>query len=307
MLHASGRLLVICAVLAACRPEGREAVIVEPAWLRAHPEAVVVEAFWQASQRRERMIPGARGVSTDVFENGPPRWHLRPWPELRAAIGHSGIRASDTVVVYGEQTIAAARVWWILHHAGVRDVRYLNGGAAAWRQAGYPLVDAFRPAPPVVFEGVPRSAALATTEQVRTALTRGVTLADTRSLAEYRGETSGYDYLRFAGRIPRAIHLGDADDRAGIYQESGGRLKPLAEIERRWRAHGIRREEGGEIIFYCGSGWRSSLAFLYAHALGFPRIRNYSDGWSGWSTDFQRERDGQWRQTRSRNPIEPRP
>ena len=38
-----------------------------------------------------------------------------------------------------------------------------------------------------------------------------------------------------------------------------------------------------EIIFACGSGWRSSLAFLYAQEMGLTKVRNYSDGWSGWS------------------------
>ena len=61
-------------------------------------------------------------------------------------------------------------------------------------------------------------------------------------------------------------------------------------------------------VFYCGSGWRSSLAFLYAWLLGFERIRNYSDGWGGWSTVYVRDSKVKggtpgWRQRRSVHPI----
>jgi thiosulfate/3-mercaptopyruvate sulfurtransferase len=63
------------------------------------------------------------------------------------------------------------------------------------------------------------------------------------------------------------------------------------------------------VIFYCGSGWRSSLAFLYAQWLGYERVRNYSDGWSGWSTQYVLDKKAKgatpgWRQLRSGHPVE---
>jgi len=63
-----------------------------------------------------------------------------------------------------------------------------------------------------------------------------------------------------------------------------------------------------EVIFYCGSGWRSSLAFFYAYMLGYTNIRNYSDGWSGWSTTYIQDRPEEgvtpgWKQEASGNPI----
>ncbi len=64
-----------------------------------------------------------------------------------------------------------------------------------------------------------------------------------------------------------------------------------------------------EVVFYCGGGWRSSVAFFYAWLLGFENVRNYSDGWSGWSTEYHPDpvalgRTPGWRQQPSRNPIE---
>ncbi|MBM3782811.1 MAG: sulfurtransferase [Acidobacteria bacterium] len=281
--------------------------VVDVEWLRAAQRRlgarlVVAEASWAADgsapQYAAGHIPGAIHINTDVFENGRPSWHLRPVPELHAALGRLGIGPETTVVVYSQQTIAAARVWWVMEYAGVRDVRYLDGGLGAWKRAGLPADTATVFLPPVRFSGRPRPQVLATTARVRQA--RNAVLADVRSVAEFRGETSGYSYLDAKGRIPGAISAGNADDATRLYQNPDGTLRRAEEIRALWQRTGILT--GGEVIFYCGSGWRSSLAYLYARRLGLRRVRNYSDGWSGWSTIF--EPGGGQRP--SRNPVERR-
>jgi thiosulfate/3-mercaptopyruvate sulfurtransferase len=104
------------------------------------------------------------------------------------------------------------------------------------------------------------------------------------------------------------------DDGAFLYKQRDGRLGPPAEILAHWRQSGIiPAKEGGrferEVVFYCGGGWRSSVAFFHAWLLGFENIRNYSDGWSGWSTEYQADpaatgRTPGWRQQPSGNPVE---
>ncbi|MBF0572847.1 MAG: hypothetical protein HQK69_03700, partial [Desulfamplus sp.] len=44
-----------------------------------------------------------------------------------------------------------------------------------------------------------------------------------------------------------------------------------------------------EVIFYCGSGYRSALTFMYAHLMGYENVRNFSDGWEGWSTTYRKD------------------
>lgn len=287
-------LLLFVAWTAACAGEagGPPRAILSAAQLRGMPGGVIVlEASWGSSKANSR-IPGAIPVDTDIFENGYPRWHLRPAEELHQAIGGLGIGPDSTVVVYSRQTIAAARVWWVLHYAGVRSVFLLDGGLEAWKRAGYAVESAARPTrkPPVArpFPAQVRREALAATSDVEH---RGpkVVLADVRSAAEFNGERSGYSYLAAKGRIPGAIAAGDADVSARIYQNADGTLRKPAEIAEWWRQRGIRVNsgDGDELIFYCGSGWRSSLAYLYAFELGLTNIRNYSDGWSGWSTRYE--------------------
>lgn len=280
---------------------------------------VVVEAGWgptrDATGYLAGHVPGALHVNTDELETGYPEWRLLDDDSLQAAIGRIGISPDTTVVVYGDRLIAAARVWWILKYAGVSDVRLMDGGIERWRAAGYATETQVRELPAVPFSASVLHDWVATTDQVREAIERGdAILADVRSDAEFEGSSSGYDYLDARGRIPRAIHLGDADDSASAYRRNDGRLRAVDEILERWQARGLHRDATRqrfhqEVIFYCGGGWRSSLSFFVAWLAGIEPIRNYSDGWCGWSTVYQRDPSAEgstpgWRQIRSENPID---
>lgn len=323
-------LLMSCgfAIETPAQPDARAKSIVTPAWVKAlldfqsgaasrppgysNERFVIIEASWaslaDAKDYRAGHLPSAIHLNTDELENGYPRWLLRPLPELQRVIGAHGITPQTTVVVYGKQAIAAARVWWVLNYAGVSDVRFLNGGLAAWQSAGYATETALNQPQPVKFEAQARADWLATTDYVRERhQTRRALLADARSQAEYIGERSGYEYMDFKGRIPRSIHIGDADDGARLYVKADGSLRDPDEVRAMWKQAGLAND-GREVIFYCGSGWRSSLTFLYAWALGFDRIRSYSDGWAGWSTVYSPDPAAKggtpgWRQQRTGNPI----
>ena len=306
----------------------RAEAIVAPAWVKAvldfhqagavrpagyrSQRCVILEASWakaaDAKDYRAGHLPGAIHLNTDEFENGYPTWHLRSVRELQRVIGAHGITPSTTVIVYSQQTIAAARAWWVLHYAGVTDVRLLNGGMRAWTAAGYPVETAVNTPRPAKFVARPRMAALATMAYVSARVhDQKAILADARSQKEFVGEISGYDYMEFKGRLPTAINIGDADDAARLYVNADGSLRPADEISAWWAKTGLTND-GREVIFYCGSGWRSSLTFLYAWVLGFDKVRNYSDGWGGWSTVYlpdKRVKGGTpgWRQRRSANPY----
>ncbi len=314
-------LLVFCA--SACAEEQtatpRPEVIVSAQWLQqalaAPPELrpLVFNASWSendvAREYLDGHIPGAAHLDTDSLETGFPRWALRTLPELQQVIAELGVGREDTVVVYGAKSIAAARAWWVLMYAGVQDVRYLDGGLAAWRAAGFPIETRPRVPSTRPFAAQPREDFLISTQELRARLGKpGMQLADTRGWAEFNGLVSGYDYAAFAGRIPHAVAVGNADDSAGIYQDADGRLRDPRAVLARWRDEGLN-PSAQEVVFYCGTGWRSSLTFLYAYALGMPRIRNYSDGWLGWSTvhiadPLATGHSPGWRQVPGGNPVE---
>ncbi len=72
---------------------------------------------------------------------------------LAEQIGAIGIANDSEVVVYTTGVLACAtRAWWILRYAGVENVRVLNGGLAAWKEAGGALEEGERSYPAARFD-----------------------------------------------------------------------------------------------------------------------------------------------------------
>lgn len=345
--------VVCCGVPAGCRrtpveqqvdfPAGsvaRSETLVSPAWVKEamgyrdggcrgeppaawrHDRFVVVEAAWvrpgESAAYDRGHVPGAILINTEDLENGYPRWQLLPVNELQMAIGSKGIVPESTVVVYSHSLIAAARVWWILGYAGVSDVRLMDGGFDAWRDAQFPTETRRPPIFPVTFAAEPRSHWLVHTDEIKARLaTTDIWLGDVRSIKEFAGQTSGYSYLKARGRLPGALHLGDADDSSRLYATRDGRLRPPGDVLALWQKQGLVLRDDArafqkDVVFYCGGGWRSSLAFLYAWLLGIENVRHYPDGWAGWSTQYvtdptTRGSTPGWRQDPTANPHDDQP
>jgi thiosulfate/3-mercaptopyruvate sulfurtransferase len=237
-------------------------------------------------------IPGAGYLDTTWFEHGP-LWNKVPDAELERVLLAHGIRHDVTVVLYGRNVLAAARVAHLLLYAGVADVRLLDGGFAAWRRAGLPVEQGLKSPGPAAKEfGVTLPARpdyLLDMGQVRTLLKHGQgALVSIRTWNEYIGRTSGYSYIEARGEIPgalwgRAGEDGDVNSMAAFHH-ADGRMKPAADILRMWGAGGIHA--GRQTVFYCGTGWRASLAFFYAWLMGWERIGVYDGGWCEWSRDL---------------------
>ncbi|MDD2318600.1 MAG: rhodanese-like domain-containing protein [Geobacteraceae bacterium] len=269
-----------------------------------------MEQGWANNSYLLGHIPGAIHSNSDTYENGYPRWFLLPDDQLKTAVGSMGITADTTVVVYSDSPIFAARLWWILTYAGVADVRILNGGLTPWVAAGYPVETAINNPVPTTYAGTTRPEILAATDYVFNHYldTVNTVLADVRSGGEYAGLISGYSYLVAKGRIPGAVWAGDGDDSSRVYTDADGTLRSFTEVRDHWNSLGITSDR--ELIFYCGGGYRSSLTFLYGYLMGYGNIRNYSDGWMGWSTTYTEDPSyleqptPGWIQTPSGRPVE---
>lgn len=264
-------------------------------------------------------IPGAIHSNSDTYENGYPRWFMLPDAELKAAAGSMGITADTTVIVYSSSPIFSARLWWILKYLGVTDVRLMNGGFDAWTAAGYAGETTINTPTATTFSGTTQPAHLATTADVADSYTDSDTvIADVRTYEEYSGEVSGYSYVVNKGRIPAAIYAFHADNPDRAYLDDDGTFRSYRAVKQMWSTIGIETATAStfskDVIFYCGSGYRSSISYLYAYLMGIENVRNYSDGWEGWSTDYVEDSsyvateqipgstDG-WRQERSEHPI----
>ncbi|MES2149565.1 MAG: rhodanese-like domain-containing protein [Pseudomonadota bacterium] len=218
-----------------------------------------------------------------------PLWNKVDDAALLALLLRHGIEHDTTVLLYGRGALAQARAAHLMLYAGVRDVRLLDGGLAAWCAAGLALSRQCAPLVPALRFGAPfpgRPGFMADMAQARQVLGHpDGALVSVRSWSEYSGATSGYSYIAARGDIPgarwgRAGRDGDVDS-MDDYHDAAGRMRPAAEIRRMWHASGIHA--GQDTLFYCGTGWRASLAFFCAWLMGWPRIGVYDGGWYEWS------------------------
>lgn len=165
-------------------------------------------------------ITSARYLDTCWFEQ-LPFWNKIPDAELLCLLERFDVGPDTTVILYGINMLAAARVAHLMLVAGVHDVRLLDGGTTAWSAAGF----AYRSGSSEIPAGIPGVASsvhwkgrpdyLRNTEQVRTLVTSAeCTLVSIRTHAEYLGETSGYCYIQARGDIAEARwgHAGSAGD-----------------------------------------------------------------------------------------------
>ena len=150
-------------------------------------------------------IPGAAYLDTHCLEEGP-FWNKVADSALLQLLLGMGIRHDTTVVLYGRDTTAAARAAHLMLYAGVKDVRLLDGGFAAWLRASLPCAEGEpQRYPPVAsfganFPGCPHY--LINIHQAKSLLAQpDGALASIRTWEEFTGKTSGYSYIKAKGDI----------------------------------------------------------------------------------------------------------
>nr|WP_231402964.1 rhodanese-like domain-containing protein [Caenimonas aquaedulcis] len=277
--------------------------LVTPTWLAAliagRPVVAAPTGSWRlfevgcedAALFAEAHIPGAGYLETCHLEHGPV-WNKVPDPALLELLLAKGIRHDTTVLLYGRNTLAAARAAHLMLYAGVQDVRLLDGGFGAWVSSGGELATgaavAHAPAADFGVDFPAHPEYLMDMRQVKDLMRRddGV-LVSIRTWQEFTGQTSGYGYIEAKGEIPsarwgRAGRDGDVHC-MGDFHRADGTMKPAHEIQAFWREAGIHA--GQRNTFYCGTGWRASLAFFYAWLMAWERISVYDGGWCEWSRE----------------------
>jgi 3-mercaptopyruvate sulfurtransferase SseA len=247
-------------------------------------------------------------------------FNLRPPKELLLAVEALQITRETCVVVLTQNykmgaadPITAARLAWLLCYCGVLDVRILNGGFGAWQLANndvvpvtkvedyttlladdVPRVDFFNGRNDLPFPSRPDY--LAKTEDVMAIVKNRVdgVLADVRSWDEYIGKMHGYNFDLGCGRIPGArwAHWGPSTYRGGDFsmQDEIGKLQNLESINKFWKEWEIILENNSKntteervIIFYCGSGWRSAMAWVMSQLLGLKNCKSYDGSFLEWN------------------------
>lgn len=253
-------------------------------WLAQADPPTVIDVRWRLGGPPGREgylaghIPGAAFLDLDADITGVPGPGGRhPLPEagaLQASLRAAGVRAGKKVVVYDfGDGMAAARLWWTLRWAGHPAVSVLDGGLAAWEEAGQQL----EPGAPSVEPGdltvQPGGMPVLDAEAAADAARTGV-LIDARAPVRYRGEQEPIDPV--AGHIPGAVNVPYAQ----LVDETGRLLPP-----QRLRAV---LPSGPVAGAYCGSGVTAAHTVLALEAAGLAPASLYVGSWSDWVSDPSR-------------------
>ncbi len=239
---------------------------------------------------REGHLPGAHYVPLERDLSGDKHdaaGHFRgrhPLPDREAlaqTMAALGISRRTAVVCYDDQGGPyAARAWWLLRWIGHTDVAVLDGGVAAWREAGGTLTRE----PPAVQAAPPypvAAPALATIDA--TTLMAGLgrlRLIDARAGERFRGEVEPLD--KAAGHIPGARNRPFKDNLT-----ADGRFKSAAALRAEWLPL-LAGADAAQVVHQCGSGVTACHNLLAQSHAGLGDSVLYPGSWSEWSADPSR-------------------
>lgn len=233
-------------------------------------------------------IPGASYVDLDADLAAAPtadsgRHPLPDADEARRRFESLGVGDGSLVVVYDDRAGAvAARAWWILDWLGHRQVALLDGGFAAWTDAGLPVESGETVVESAALTVAPRNGQVIETAELASAPPgrMALPLVDARDERRFRGESEPIDPV--AGHIPGAVNLPFTR-----LIDDNGRFRPVDEVRALFvEALGGRPE--GDWGVMCGSGVTACHLAIGAEIAGLCRPRVYVGSWSEWIRDPQR-------------------
>lgn len=262
----------------------------------------------------EAHIPGAVHINSDAVEyddwnldgiddqqlyeetevKPEDNFNIRSAKQLGEFLKNNGITKDTKVVLYGRSASdsSVTRVAFAMLYAGVEDVKVIDGGMTAWNKLGLPTETKVNEATAggtdytfgTMIPAHPEY--ILSTDDAKEKLQNDANfrLVSIRSEKEFRGEETGYSYIKYAGEPLGAVWGHNTDD--GSYIENG-KVVGLNKVK------SILAESDSsldnELSFYCGTGWRATIPFLICYQNGIKNISVFDGGWWAWQVNWQKE------------------
>jgi len=222
----------------------------------------------------ETVLSGAKTDADGVFLGRHP---LPDKEALVEALRGFGIGDATQVVAYDAHGgMFAARLWWLLRWLGHEAVAVLDGGMAAWEDAGQPLTTEVRTRPRGALSVRAPFVPTVTVREVLDNLESGKRIViDARAADRYRGENETIDPV--GGHIPGAKNRFFKDNLG-----ADGRFKDAAQLREEF---GALLDDSAAAIMQCGSGVTACHNLLALEVAGLPGAALYPGSWSEWVGD----------------------
>ena len=199
--------------------------------------------------------------------------------EMETELNKMGVTKDSTLILIGDN-LDEYRLWWILDMYGMDNVKVVDGGYSALKDAGVKTKfgkEAAEKQGDFKFSNNPDKDTLATIETVETAINNPAdVIVDTRSKKEFTGE----DLKKGAvvkGRIPGSVWVEWTEA-----LNSDKTMKSYDELVALYTKQGVTPDK--EVLPYCQSAVRSAhTTFVLKELLGYPVVKNYDGSWIEWS------------------------
>ncbi|MEV7661921.1 sulfurtransferase [Paenarthrobacter sp. NPDC089316] len=232
------------------------------------------------SRYEQGHIVGARFVALEQTLVQTEAATLGPLPDplaLEESLRGLGLDNDTPVVVYDDTSGGpSARAWWVLTWAGATQVRTLNGGLAAWRAAGLPLVPGSDATPVAKGTFTVAAGGLASVEAddvEQIVAKRSAIVIDTRAPAHFAGDPE----KARSGHIPGSVNLPQTAFRGA----DGRHVTDAATTDLLFSA-GVKTDT--DIVLSCGGGISSAYVALVLLEHG-NNVMLYPGSFSDWVTN----------------------
>jgi thiosulfate/3-mercaptopyruvate sulfurtransferase len=227
-------------------------------------------------------LPTAHHLNFDTLRGTNEAVPVQYLPDelTRALLTRAGADQNRLHLVYAtgaelpnDEILSTSMVVYVLEKFGVRNIRVVDGGLAAWTAAGLPTTQEYfgNPTGKLPKKGNPSIGVNASTARSHPGKP-GQLLVDARPLNEYQGND---DVWLRKGHIPGAIsfHWARMMEKSNTHK-----FRPLDEVKAELAAAGITPDKN--IICYCGTSREGSLLyFALKHVFQFPNVRLYEGSW----------------------------
>lgn len=175
----------------------------------------------------------------------------------------------------------SARLWWMMRYFG-QPSALLDGGLAAWREAGLPLEPGeIRVAPSPQEHLVPHEHMAVSSELIHDSLdSPELTVLDARAAERFSGEVENLDSK--AGHIPGALNRPFEDNLDGR-----GRFRSPDILKAQFR-EALGGADSSDVVHSCGSGVTACHNLFAMERAGLSGSRLYPGSWSEWIRDPRR-------------------
>jgi len=261
-------------------------VLVETDWVKENlgkPGIRIIEIDVDTKAYFAGHIPGAVGFNWQTQLQDQVQRDIITKQSFEKLLSESGIRAEDTVILYGDNNNwFAAYGFWLFKIYGHRDVRLMNGGRNKWLNEQDKELTKEAPK----FSRTEYKAAEPNNE-IRAMLgevlqgqaARSCNFIDVRSPDEFSGKLIApagmTETAQRAGHIPGAKNVPWS-----MAVKQDGTFKPAEEL-RALYMDDKRLDPNKETIAYCRIGERSAHTwFALKYLIGLPRVRSYDGSWT---------------------------